>query len=99
VIGSSDRYRRLLELIALSGLRGETLDALRLYRTDAENYLNRELMVLEHIKDPAIFIRKTKKSYITVIDDYMLELSIMRRFESNHCLNRFRKIWAYGHEA
>jgi hypothetical protein len=30
----------VLELIALSGLRGETLDALRLYRTDAENYLN-----------------------------------------------------------
>jgi hypothetical protein len=23
----------------------------------------------------------------------MLELSIKRRFESNHCLNRFRRIW------
>jgi hypothetical protein len=34
---------------------------------DAEGYLNRELMVLEHIKDPALFIRKAKKAYITVI--------------------------------
>jgi hypothetical protein len=31
-------------------------------------------MVLEHIKDPALFIRKAKKAYITVIDDYMLDL-------------------------
>jgi hypothetical protein len=100
VIGSSDRYRGVLGLIALSGLRvGEVLDVIRLYHYDAEGYLNRELMVLEHIKYPALFIRKAKKAYITVIDDYMLELSIMRRFESNHCLNRFRKIWAYGHEA
>jgi hypothetical protein len=75
VIGSSNRYRGALEFIALSGLRvGEALDAIRLYHSDGENYLNRELMVLEHFKYPAIFIRKTKKAYITVIDDYMLDL-------------------------
>jgi hypothetical protein len=72
----------------------EALEAMRLYHTDAEGYLNRELMVLEHIKYPALFIRKAKKAYITVVNDYMLELSIKRRFESNHRLNMFRKIWA-----
>jgi hypothetical protein len=55
----------------------------------------------------AIFIRKTKKAYLTVIDDYMLELlestepvtynamsmSIKRRFGSDHCPSTFRKIW------
>jgi len=109
VIGSSDRYRGVLEFIALSGLRvGEALDAIRLYHSDGENYLNRELMVLEHFKYPAIFIRKTKKAYITVIDDYMLDLlestepvtynamsmSMKRRFGSDHCPSTFRKIWA-----
>jgi intergrase/recombinase len=109
VIGSSDRYRGVLEFIALSGLRvGEALEAIRLYHKDAEGYLNRELMVLEHFKHPAIFIRKTKKAYITVVDDYMLDLlesaepvtynamsmSIKRRFGSDHCPSTFRKVWA-----
>jgi hypothetical protein len=80
---------------------------MRLYHTDAEGYLNRELMVLEHIKDPALFIRKAKKAYITVIDDYMLDLledtepmtynalslSVKRRFGSDHCPSTFRMIW------
>ena len=109
VISSSNRYRGVLEFIALSGLRvGEALDAMRLYHNDAKNYLNRELMVLEHFKYPAIFIRKTKKAYITVLDDYMLDLledskpvtynalslSIKRRFGTDHCPSMFRKIWA-----
>jgi intergrase/recombinase len=109
VISSSDRCRRVLEFIALSGLSvGEVLEAMRLYHTDAEGYLNRELMVLEHFKYPAIFIRKAKKAYITVIDDYMLgqlegtepmtynslSLSVKRRFGSDHCPSIFRKIWA-----
>jgi hypothetical protein len=64
-------------------------------------------MVLEHIKDPALFIRKAKKAYITVIDDYMLDLledtepmtynalslSVKRRSGSDHCPSTFRKIW------
>jgi hypothetical protein len=80
---------------------------MRLYHTDAEGYLNRELMVLEHIKDPATFIRKAKKAYITILDGYMLDqledtepmtyntpsLSVKRRFGSDHCSSTFRKIW------
>jgi hypothetical protein len=70
-------------------------------------------MVLEHFKYPAISIRKTKKSYITVIDDYMLDqledaesitynslsLSVKRWFGSDRYPSIFRKIWAYVHEA
>jgi intergrase/recombinase len=107
VVGSSDRYRGVLGFIALSGLSvGEALEAMRLYHTDAEGYLNRELMVLEHIKDPALFIRKAKKAYITILDGYMLDLledtepmtyntpslSVKRRFGSDHCPSTFRKI-------
>jgi integrase len=107
VIGSSDRYRGVL-FIALSGLRvGEALEAMRLNHTDAEGYPNWELMVLEHFKYPATFIRKAKKAYITVIDDYMLDqlestepmtynalsLSVKRRFGSDNCPSTFRKIW------
>jgi hypothetical protein len=63
VISSSDRYRGVLGFIALSGLRvGEALEAMRLYHTDAEGYLNRELMALEHFRYPATFIRKAKKA-------------------------------------
>jgi hypothetical protein len=53
-----------------------------------------------------MFIRKTKKAYITVIGDYMLDLlegtesvtynvlslSVKRRSGSDHCPSTFRKI-------
>jgi hypothetical protein len=40
VIRSSGHYRGVLELVALSCLRvGEALDAIKLYHTNAENYL------------------------------------------------------------
>ncbi len=109
LLASSGHHRGVLEFIALSGLRvGEALEAMDLYRTEAENYLNRELMVLEHFRYPERFVRKTKRAYITVVDDYMLGLlessrpityealrsSIRRRLDRDHCPGIFRKIWA-----
>jgi hypothetical protein len=109
ILQSSGNYRDTLEFMALSGLRvGEALEAMRLYRRDKENYLNRELMVLEHFKYPEIFMRKSKKTYITVLDGYMLDLldnakpvtydalrsSIRRRLGGGYCPSIFRKIWA-----
>jgi hypothetical protein len=55
-----------------------------------------------------MFIRMTKKAYITVIDDYMIDLlegtesvtynvlslSVKRWSGSDHCPSTFRKIWA-----
>ncbi len=109
LLSSSGHHRGALEFIALSGLRvGEALEAMNLYRTEAGNYLNRELMVLEHFRYPARFMRKTKKAYVTVVDDYMLDLlessepltynalrmGIRRRLGRDHCPGIFRKIWA-----
>jgi len=109
MLRSSGSYRGALEFIALSGLRvGEALEAMRLYCMDGDNYLNRELMVLEHFRYPEIFMRRSKKAYVTVLDGYMLDLldhakpitydalrsSIRRRLGGGHCPSIFRKIWA-----
>ena len=64
-------FNRSLSPMTFAGM---FLDAIKLYQADAENYLNKELMVLEHFKYPAIFIRKTEKAYITVLNDYLLDL-------------------------
>jgi len=109
MLQSLGNHRDALEFIALSSLRvGEALEAIKLYRRDKENYLNRELMVLEHFKYPEAFMRRSKKAYITVLDSYMLSLldhaepitydalrsSIRRRLGSRYCPSIFRKIWA-----
>jgi len=101
--------KSIVEFIALSGLRvSEALEAVKLYKSDNSDYLNRELMVLEHFKYPSIFIRRSKKAYITVLDEYMLKLletskpmsynavrmKLRRRLEGRCNLNIFRKIWA-----
>ena len=109
MLHSSGNYKDALEFIALSGLRvGEALEVMKLYSKDGENYLNKELMLLEHFRYPEIFMRRSKKAYITVLDSYMLNLldhakpvtydalrsSIRRRLGGGHCPSIFRKIWA-----
>jgi len=109
ILQSLENHRDTLEFIALSGLRvGEALEAMALYHRDKDNYLNRELMVLEHFKYPEVFMRRSKKAYITVLDSYMLNLldhakpvtydalrsSIRRRLGRDHCPSIFRKVWA-----
>ncbi|MEM0079926.1 MAG: integrase [Nitrososphaerota archaeon] len=109
ILGASGRYRHIVEFIALSGLRvSEALEAMKIYSSEKHRYLNEELMVLEHFKYPKIFIRRSKRAYITVLDDYMVKLlessspvnynalrMMFRRKLNGRChLNIFRKIWA-----
>lgn len=42
---------------------------------DLENYLNKEKKILEHFKYHDIFLRKTKESYISIVNDSILELA------------------------
>jgi intergrase/recombinase len=59
---------------ALTGLRpNEACHSIRLMRTDLPNYLNPDLSILEHFKYKDIFIRRTKKAFISVMTDRLLE--------------------------
>lgn len=39
-----------------------------------KEYLDKEKMILKHYSHPSIFIRRTKKAYISVINEKILEL-------------------------
>jgi hypothetical protein len=69
-------YGNILLFCTLSGLRpDEACQSINLIQTDLANYLKKELMTLEHYKYLDNFIRKAKKSYITVIDKHRIELA------------------------
>jgi intergrase/recombinase len=71
----------------LSGLRfSECLLSIKLIQTDFENYANKELGMLENFRYPEFIGKKTKKSYLTIYDDSILEVarnaSIIKSWES-----------------
>jgi intergrase/recombinase len=94
--------------MALSGLRvEESLNAIKIFKEKRDEYLNNELKILEHFRYPHTFIRKSKKAFITVLDDGMMEAlekskpitynmlkSFLFRKSVNISLNYFRKIYA-----
>ena len=109
LLGMLSDIKPLLVFTALSGLRvSEALEATRLFHVDRDNYLNMEYRVLEHFKYPGIFLRRTKKAFITVLDDFMVEMLEesrpltynalrlrIRRRNSNRCnMHMLRKLWA-----
>jgi len=102
--------KEVIMFLALSGLRvEEALAAVKIFHEKGkEGYLNEELGVLEHYRFPEVFIRRTKNAYITVVDDYMLNLlervrptssdslrqCFKRKSRSKCSFHAFRKIWA-----
>jgi hypothetical protein len=61
----------------LSGLRPtEALLSIRLIQTDFGNYVNEELGVLENFRYPEFISKKTKKAYLTVYDDSILQVAL-----------------------
>jgi len=62
--------------LGLSGLRpNEAVIALNLVKEGKlKSYLNREVMTLEHFRFSRLFLRNTKKAFITVLTDKMLLL-------------------------
>jgi intergrase/recombinase len=70
-----EEYGNILVYCALTGLRAEeAIQSLRLIHRDIEKYLNKETMNLEHFKYP-LFIRRTKKAYITITTERILEIA------------------------
>jgi intergrase/recombinase len=72
----SSAYSNILLFNTLTGLRpDEACKAIQLIQKEEDNYVRKDLMILEHYKFPDIFIRRTKKAYITILTDSILELA------------------------
>jgi hypothetical protein len=69
----SAESRAFVDFLLLTGLRpDEACKSINLLKQGHENYLNKETGVLEHFQFPKIFIRKTKKCYVSVVTDPLL---------------------------
>jgi intergrase/recombinase len=69
-------YGNILLYSTLVGLRpDEACQSINLIQTALDNYLKKDWMTLEHYKYPDIFIRRTKKAYISVISQNIIELA------------------------
>ena len=67
-------HSNILVYNTLTGLRpDEAIQSLVILRNDHDNYLNKSNMVLEHFKYKDIFLRKTKKAYISVVTEPILQ--------------------------
>jgi hypothetical protein len=71
----SKHYGNILLYNTLTGLRPEACKSIILFQKQRDNNLRKDLMVLEHFKYPDIFLRRTKKAYLGVITDSILELA------------------------
>ena len=70
------KYCNILLFAALTGLRpSECWYSIRLIQNEKERYVNNERLILSHYKYPEIFLRRTKKAYITLISEYILEIA------------------------
>jgi hypothetical protein len=70
------KYGNILLYDALTGLRPEeACKSLALIHNDLEGYLNKKTWVLEHFKYPHLFIRRTKKAYISVVSKQILDIA------------------------
>jgi len=77
----------------LTGLRPvEACNSVRLIHTDLSNYLNSDLFILEHFKWKHLFIRSTKKSFISVMTDRLLQIAKTADHQS------YTSIYAYLHK-
>ena len=69
-------YSNILLYNTLTGLRpDEACKSITLIHKEEHNYLKKDVMTLEHFKYPEIFIRRTKKAYISIVTDSILELA------------------------
>jgi len=82
-------YGNILLFNALTGLRPEeAIQSIKLLHNNesCNNYL-KDNIILEHYKFPSIFIRRTKKAYISLVNDTVLDLG---REAGGHSYNALR---------
>jgi intergrase/recombinase len=71
-------YANILMYATLVGLRpNEACQSISLIQTDLDKYLNRDNnnMILEHWKYPSIFIRNSKKAFISIVNDDIISIA------------------------
>jgi intergrase/recombinase len=72
----SSHYSNILLFNTLTGLRpDEACKAIQIIQKEGDNYVRQDLMILEHYKFPDVFIRRTKKAYISVLTNSILDLA------------------------
>ena len=72
-----ESYGNILIYDTLTGLRPqEACDSIKLLKNDSDGYLKKQedSMTLEHFQYPQ-FIRKTKKAYISIVNDQILDIA------------------------
>ncbi|MDQ3872374.1 MAG: hypothetical protein M3258_02045 [Thermoproteota archaeon] len=78
---------------ALTGLRPfDACKSVQLIHTDLSNYLNPDLFILKHFKSKDVFLRSTKKSFISVMTDKLLQIAKTADPQS------YASIYAYMHK-
>jgi len=69
-------YANILIYCTLTGLRAdEACQSISIIKKNLENYLNKDKNILEHFKFQNVFLRKTKQSYISIVNDSILEVA------------------------
>jgi integrase-like protein len=72
----SSSYGNILLFNVLTGLRpDEACKAIQLIHKDGDRYVKKNSMILEHYRYHDIFIRRTKKAYISVLTDPILQIA------------------------
>jgi intergrase/recombinase len=86
-------HANVITFATLTGLRPvEACKSVQLIHTDLSNYLNSDLFILEHFKWKDVFIRRTKKSFISVMTDRLLQIAKTADAQS------YTSIYAYLHK-
>lgn len=69
-------YRNVLAFTTLTGLRqSEALQSIKMIKIDRQYYINKKTMLIENFRFPQFFIRRTKKAYISIINETILDLA------------------------
>src|SRR5215213_7761352 len=81
-------YGNILLFNALTGLRPEeAIQSIKiLHNSEPSDYL-KDNTILEHYKYPFVFIRRTKKTYISVVNETILDLA---KQSGDHSYNALR---------
>ena len=75
-------YRNVLIFDTLCGLRpSEAFQSLCLIQSDLQNYLRSDKMILEHYRYRALFVRRSKKAFISIVNEQVLQIAK----QSNNC--------------
>jgi hypothetical protein len=88
-------YGNILLYCTLTGLRpDEACKSIQLIHAEIGKYLNKQTMTLEHFRYPDIFIRRTKKAYVSIATNEILKIV---SHSGNHSYNSIRGMVRKNH--